>query len=164
MKRIIVAFGVTLVGAALLQAQDIKSTTQVKADDAKPVVYTGCLQTAAETKAFILENAIPQKQTSSTTTTVGQGGAQQSTSTTTTTYSLIPGEKIEFQKNVGQKVEVTAVMIPAGKDTSKIETKTKTEVEGQPDRKVETKEKIPQGDMPQLRVVAIKQLSDRCQP
>ena len=164
MKRIIVAFGVTLMGTALLQAQDIKSTTEVKSDDAKAVVYTGCLQTGVETKSFILENAIPQKQTTSTTTTVGKGGAQQSTSTTTTTYSLIPGEKIDFQQNVGEKVEVTAILIPAGKDTSKIETKTKTEVEGQPDRKVETKEKVPQSDMPQLRVVSVKHLSDRCQP
>src|SRR5262249_40590677 len=100
-------------------------------------------------------------QTTSSTTTVAKGGAQQST-TTTTTYSLIPGDKIDFQQNLGQKVEVTAVLIPAGKKTSEIETKTKTEVEGKPDQKVENKEKVPQAGMPQLRVVSIKHLSDRC--
>jgi len=163
MTRFIVAFGIAVGCAAVLHGQDVKSTTKVKADDAKTVVYTGCVQTGTETKSFILENAIPVKETK-TETKVGQAGMPETTTTTTTSYVLVPGEKIDLEPNVGHKVEVTAVLIPAGDGKSKIETRTKTEIEGQPDRKTETKEKVAQGMWPQLRVVSMKHLADRCEP
>ena len=84
--------------------------------------------------------------------------------TTSTKYVLVPSGQVDFQKEVGQKVEVTAIVIPAGDDKSKIETKTKTEVEGQKDQKTDTTEKVAQTDYPQLRVVSVKHLSDRCVP
>jgi hypothetical protein len=78
-------------------------------------------------------------------------------------YVLVPAGKVEFQQNVGHKVEVTAMVVPAGDDKTKIETKTKTEVQGRPDAQTKTTEKVAQGDMPQLRVVSIKHLADRCE-
>jgi predicted small secreted protein len=163
MRRFIVAFSVALAGAAILQAQDVKSTTTIKADDSKTVVYTGCLQTGTETKSYVLQNAIPVKDTK-TETTVGKSGMPETTTTTTTSYVLVPGEKVDFTQNVGHKVEVTATAIPAGDDHSKIETQTKTEVAGQSTQKTQTTEKVAQGSFPQLRVISVKHLSDRCEP
>ena len=163
MKRFIVAFSVALAGATILHAQDVKSTTTVKADDSKTVVYTGCLATGSETKSYVLQNAIPVKDTK-TETTVGKSGMPETTTTTTTSYVLVPGEKVDFTQNVGHKVEVTAIAIPAGDDHSKVESKTKTEVEGQPAQRTESTEKVAQGSFPQLRVVSVKHLADRCEP
>ena len=163
MKGLVMAVVIAAAGAVGLGAQDVKTKTEVKADDAKSVVYTGCLATGEETKTYILENALPLKETR-TRTTVGASGLPESTTTTTLKYVLVPGERIDLQKNVGHKVEVTTVVIPAGDDKTKIETTTKTKVEGQPTQKTETKEKVRQSDTPQLRVVSIKHLSDRCQP
>ncbi len=162
MKRFIVAFSVALAGAAVLQAQEVKSTTTVKADDAKTVVFSGCMQTGTETKSFVLQNAIPVKETK-TETNIGKEGMPETKTTTTTSYVLVPGEKVDFTQNVGHKVEVTAIAIPAGDDHSKIETQTKTEVEGKSTQKTETAEKVAQKDWPQLRVVSVKNLSDRCE-
>jgi hypothetical protein len=149
MKSVTVALGVTLFAATLgVRAQDVKSTTTVKADDGKTMVYTGCVQTGTETKSFVLMNAVPLKESSSS----------------GTTYLIVPGPKVDLQESVGKKVQVTAVLIPAGKDKTTIETKTKTEAHGQPDQSVQTKEKVPQSDMPQLRVVSMKRLADSCQP
>jgi hypothetical protein len=163
MKRFIVAFSVALAGAAILQAQDVKSTTTVKSDDAKTVVYSGCLQTGTESKTWVLQNGIPVKETK-TETNIGKSGMPETTTTTTTSYMLVPVEKVDFTQNVGHKVEVTAIAIPAGKEDSKIQTTTKTEVEGQPAQRTQTTEKIAQKDWPQLRVISVKHLSDRCEP
>jgi hypothetical protein len=163
MKRFIVAFSVALAGAAVLQAQEVKSTTTIKSDDSKTVVYSGCLQTGTETKSFVLQNAIPVKETKSE-TTMGKSGMPETTTTTTTSYVLVPGEKVDFTQNVGHKVEVTAMAIPAGDDHSKIESKSRTEVGGQQTQKTETTEKVAQKDWPQLRVISVKHLSDRCEP
>jgi hypothetical protein len=148
MKSVTVAFGATLLAATLLHAQDVKSTTTTKVNDGKTLVYTGCVQTGTETSSFILQNAVPLKESSSS----------------GTTYLIVPGPKVDLQQSVGKKVQVTAVLIPAGDDKTTIQTKTKTEVHGQPDQSVETKEKVPQSDMPQLRVVSMKRLADSCQP
>ena len=165
MKRFIVAFSVALAGAAILQAQDAKSTTVIKSDDGKTVVYTGCVQSGTETKSFVLQNAIPVKETK-TETSVGKSGMPETTTTTTTSYMLIPGEKVDLTQNVGHKVEVTAMAIPAGDDRSKVQTTTttKTEVDGQSTQKTQTTEKVAPTDLPQLRVVSLKHLSDRCEP
>jgi hypothetical protein len=86
-----------------------------------------------------------------TTEAVGTGGT-----VTTTSYALVP-EKVELQEHVGHKVEVTGVIIPAGKGESKVETRTKT---GGTEEK--TKAEIDRGPVPQLKVISVKTLSDRC--
>jgi hypothetical protein len=164
MKRVILALGFALTSAALVAAQDVKSETKVQADDAKAVMFTGCLQTGQTASTYILENAVPVKQETKTETQVAPGQPPTQTTTTVTTYQLVPQGSVEFQQNVGHKVEVAAMMIPAGNDTSEIKTQTKVEAEGAPDKKVETKEKVEQGAAPQLRVVSIKHLADRCAP
>jgi len=160
MKKLLLAFTIAAAASAVaVRAQDTKSPTTIKADDAKTMTYTGCLQTGTQTSTFMLENAVPVKETK-----IEKDDHGDMKTTTSTKYVLVPSGQVDFQKEVGQKVEVTAIVIPAGDDKSKIETKTKTEVEGQKDQKTETTEKVAQTDYPQLRVVSVKHLSDRCVP
>jgi len=144
--------------AVALHAQDTKTTTTTKVDsekgDAKTVTYSGCVQSGAEAKSFVLAKAMPVGKT--TTTEVGTSGT---TTTTTTTYMLVPGEQIELQPQVGHQVEITGVMIPAG--DSKVDTKTKVEREGAPDST--TKETVKSDNaMPQFRVTSVKEVAASC--
>ena len=143
----------TVAFAAAMQAQEVKSTTKITGDNVKPVTFSGCLQTGTETSSFILDKVVPVGQKTEVTGTAGE-----ITKTTTTTYALVPGERVELQKMVGHKVEVTGVLISG--DT-KTETKTKVEREGEKD--VTTKEKSKtENALPQLRVTSIKHLADSC--
>lgn len=152
MKRMICGLAVALAATAVaVQAQDVKTETKTKVDDAKVMTYTGCVQAGTIEKTFVLSNAVATVETK---TDAGK----------VTSYVLLPQGEINFQTNVGQKVEVTAMVIPAGDDKSTIKTETTTKVEGQPTQKTETKEKIEQKDWPQLRVVSVKHLADRCAP
>lgn len=147
----------TVAFAAAMQAQEVKSTTKVSGDKVKAVTYIGCLQTGTESRSFVLDKVVPVGQTTKTEVT---GTAGEITKTTTTTYALVPGERVEFQKMVGHKVEVTGVLISG--DT-KTETKTKVEREGEKD--VTTKEKTKtENALPQLRVTSVKHLADTCTP
>jgi hypothetical protein len=166
MRRTFGAVAVACLFAVGLHAQDtqIKSKTKVKADDAKAVKFTGCLQTGAEPTAFVLERAVPVGQT--TITTKGTTGT---TTTTTTTYALVPAGSVEFQPLLGHKVEVTGVIVKpatATDDDAKVKTKTETKIktENAPDKKVkeEGKVTIPRGETAQLRVISIKHLADAC--
>jgi hypothetical protein len=161
MRRLVIALSIAAAGAIGLHAQDVKSETTIKSDDAKTVRYTGCLQTGTETRSYVLEDAVPVKETRST-TSVGESGLPETTTTTTTRYVLVPAGRVDFQQNVGHRVEVTAMVIPAGDDHTKIETKTKTEADDQPSQQTVTKEKVAQGDEPQLRVLSVKHLADSC--
>jgi hypothetical protein len=164
MKKLLLAFAFAAAAAGVLRAQDSKTTTTVKVDDAKTVTYTGCLGGVAS-QGFFLENAMPVMKEGKSETKVENKGDEAKTETKSESkYALVPGDKVDFQKEVGQKVEVTAILIPSGHDHTTIETTTKTEVEGQADRKSEVKEKVAQTDLPQLRVVSVKHLSDRCIP
>jgi hypothetical protein len=143
-------FVVVLGCMSMLQAQSqtTESKTKIKTDDAKTMTFSGCVQTGTETRSYILQNVVPIR---TTTEAIGTGGTL-----TTTSYALVP-EKVELQEHVGHKVEVTGVVIPAGKGDAKIETKTKT---GGTEEK--TKTEIDKGPVPQLRVISVKTLADRC--
>ena len=158
------AFAALVVAGATtvaLQAQQVKSTTTVKAEDGKTVVYTGCVQTG-EAASYLLSGAVPVKETKTETTVERREGVAQTKTTTTTSYVLVPTDKIDFAASVGRKIEVTAIEIPKGDDRTTIETKTKTEIKGQPTHEIEVKEKVAQRDMPQLRVVSVRPLNERC--
>jgi len=161
MTRALAALVVAGATTAALHAQDVKSTTTVKAEDGKTVVYAGCVQPGDTAATFLLSSVVPMKQTK-TETTIDRRGVEETKTTTTTRYVLIPGDKMDFASSVGRKVEVTAIEIPRGDDRTTIETKTKTEVKGKPAQEIEVKEKVAQGDLPQLRVVSVRQLNERC--
>ena len=163
MKAFAIACAIAAAAVAGLPAQEVKTETKVKVDDAKTVVYSGCLGTAQGSAGYVLENAVPvvMKDTK-TEKSVDANGMPQTTTTTTTKYVLVPGEKVDLARSLGNKVEVTAILIPAGDDHSEVKTESKTEVNGRKTQEIETKEKVPQGAVPQLRVISVKQLSDRC--
>jgi hypothetical protein len=142
--------------AALLNAQDTKTTTVTKVDGnaAQMVSYTGCVQTGTETKSFILSKVVPMSRSE---TTVGTSGT---TTTTTTTYALVPDQKVELQTHVGHKVEVTGILVPAG--DSKTTTTTKVDRDDAPDSK--TKETVKSDNaMPQFKVISVKSLAESCE-
>ena len=140
-------FGCSMIGLQA-QSQTTESKTKVKTEDAKTMTFSGCVQTGTEARTYILQHVVP---VSTTTEAIGTGGTL-----TTTSYALVP-EKVELQEQVGHKVEVTGVVIPAGKGDSKIETKTKTA-----GTEEKTKTEVERGPMPQLRVISVKTLADRC--
>jgi hypothetical protein len=124
--------------------------TKVKTEGgAQTVTYTGCMQAGTETRSYILQNVVPV----STSRTVGTGGAV----TTTTTYALVPEEKVELQQHVGHKVEVTGVLIPAGKGDAKYEATTKSK-----GAEEKTRGEVEKGPMPQLKVVSVKPIAESC--
>ena len=123
--------------------------TKIKAEHAQTTTFTGCLQTGTEAKTYILDKVVAAK----TTEIVGTSGEN----ATVTKYELIPSEQVTMQEHVGHKVEVTGVLVPAGKGDAKIKTETKL-----PGQEEKTEAKIEKGPVPQFRVVSIKQLADSC--
>jgi hypothetical protein len=146
------AFG-CLALAAHAQETTTKTETRSSGGAAQTVTYTGCVVTGTETKTYMLNKVAPV-----TTTTRVQGlGAD--TTTVSTEYVLVPGEKVEVQEHVGQKVEVTGMLIPAG--NIRTETRTKTEREDAHDTR--SRERVETKNAPaQFRVTSIKKIADKC--
>ena len=144
-------------GLAANAQEQIKQKTKIKGD-AQTVSYTGCVATGAQTTTYLLNNSVP------VTKTVEQKGTTGTVTTTTKSYVLVPGsDTITFTNLVGHKVQVTGIMVPAGKET-KVESKTKIEREGAPDIKIQERKKTDESAIPQFRVLSVKELPDPCTP
>ena len=155
MSRIIPTIALAL-GCAVMtaHAQDttVKSRTKTTGGDVRTETYTGCVQTGTQTRSYMLDKVIPVRRTTTTDAT----GA----STATTTFMLIPGEKVEIQEQVGHKVEVTGVFVPAGR----VKSEAKTTEEREHGKDVKTREKIETDtSKPEFRVTSIRSLADRCE-
>jgi hypothetical protein len=124
--------------------------TKVNVDHGKTVTYTGCIQTGSQSDSYILANVVPMAKTE----TRGTTGT-----TDETTYALIPEKMVTLHEHVGQRAEVTGVVIKPGHGDAKIETKTREngETTGR------TKEEVKRGPLPQFRVVSVKPLGQRCE-
>ena len=146
-------------GLAVNAQEHSKEKTKIKGGAAQTVSYTGCIATGAQTTTYALNNVVPVAKT-----VEQHRGTTGTVSTTTTSYVLVPGsDTITFTNLVGHKVEVTGVMIPAGKET-KVESKTKIEREGAPDIRIEEHKKTDEAAMPHFRVLSVKELPDPCTP
>ncbi len=145
---IVFGFAFAMHLAAAAQSTTTESKTKVKAEHGKAVTYTGCVQTGTETRTYILQDVVPVSKTETT----GTAGT-----TTTTTYALLPEGKVELQEHVGHKVQVTGVLVPAGHGKTKYEEKTKAGGAEQ-----HTKGEVERGPVPQLRVLSVKPLAERC--
>jgi len=145
-----IVLGFTFTSSAI--GQDTSVKTKVKGDDAQTVTYTGCVQTGAQTRTFVLSKVMPVGQTTETTT----DSSGVSSATTTTTYALVPGDTVQITEYVGHKVEVTGMLVPKG-DMS---VKTTTKVDGDTQRKEEVKT---ESDLPQFRVISVRNLAERCE-
>jgi len=151
--RFVTSLAAALFCASLaVHAQDTtttKSKTKVEGNT-KTVMYTGCLDKGTETNTFMLNKVVPV--TTTKTTQVGTAG---SVTSTETSYILVPGEKVSLTSHVGHKVEVTGLMIPAGK------TETRTKIEREHGGDTTIKEKT-NSDHPHFRVISVKELAEPC--
>ena len=154
MSRVIAAVAVVLAFTFTSSAigQDVKTKTKIKGDDAQTVTYTGCVQSGPQTRSFVLNKVVPVGQTTETTT----DAAGVSSTTTTTTYALVPSDTVQITEYVGHKVEVTGMLVPKGE----MRTRTRTKVGDETVKKEETKT---ESDLPQFRVISIRNLSERCE-
>jgi hypothetical protein len=148
MKRL-TTFVLALGCASLVYAQSDKVKTTVKADDgAHRVTYTGCVQ-STQSRSYVLEHVAPVSRE----TTVNSDGS----SSTTTTFALVPETSVQLEPQVGHKVEVQGVVIPAGHGDADI--KTKTKVNGKEEK---SKTEVDKTAYPQLRVMSVKPLGESC--
>jgi hypothetical protein len=137
-----------------VQAQDttIRTETKTSGGQAQTVTYTGCVQTGTQERTYMLDKVVPKTETTTR-------DLQTGSTSTSTTYMLIPGERVQVQEHVGQKVEVTGMLVPAGE--SRTETRTRVEREDGDDTK--TRERVEtKNSMPQFRVISIKTLNEKC--
>src|SRR5881394_3038384 len=104
-RKHISAFILALGCASLVHAQSDKVKTTVKTDDAHLVTYTGCVQSGSQARSYVLDHVAPIRKT----TEFNADG-----STTTTTYALVSDGTVQFEPQMGHKVEVQGVLIPAG--------------------------------------------------
>ena len=114
--------------ALVANAQETRTKTEVKSSGGDPqvVTYTGCVQTGTQAKTYVLDKVVPVTKTTTTETPTS------STTTQSTSYVLVPGgESVTVQEHVGQKVEVTGMLIPGG--NTRTETTTRTDREDAPD-------------------------------
>jgi len=152
MRRFITPFAFALACSAMVaNAQDTKTRTETKTSGGSPQVltYTGCVQTGTESKTYMLDKVVPVTRTTTTETPTS------STTTSSTSYVLVPGESVTVQEHVGEKVEVTGTLIPAG--DSRTETTTKTDREDGPDTKTHSKVERKNAS-PEFRVTSIKKI------
>ena len=113
MRRFITSFAFALGCTALIaNAQETRTKTEIKSSGGQPqvVTYTGCVQTGTQAKTYVLDKVVPVTKTTTTETPTS------STTTQSTSYVLVPGgESVTVQEHVGQKVEVTGMLVPGGK-------------------------------------------------
>jgi hypothetical protein len=151
MRRFITSFAFALACAGLVaQAQETKTRTETKSSGGQPqvVTYTGCVQTGTQAKTYVLDKVVPVTKTTTTETPTS------STTTSSTSYVLVPGgDSVTVQEHVGQKVEVTGMLIPGG--NTRTETTTRTDREDAPDSKTRTRVES-KNAMPEFRVTSIK--------
>jgi hypothetical protein len=146
----IATLGCAFALTATTYAQTTESKTKIETEHGKAVKYTGCVQTGTEARTFVLQNVVPISRTEAT----GTSGT-----TTTTSYALVPEGKVVLEQQVGHKVEVSGVLVPAGKGDTKFKSRTKTEGTEQ-----KTKGEVERGPLPQLKVLSVRQLAERCNP
>jgi hypothetical protein len=142
---------------ALNAAAPQKEKVKIDTEHGKTVTYSGCVQTGSEARTFVLEHAVPKSKTETTEVGTAGNGDTVTTTTTTTRYMLVPESSVHLQENVGHKVQVTGVLIPAGKGETKY--RAKTETKGGEET---IKGEVERGPVPQLRVISVRPSVESC--
>lgn len=187
MKRLIPICAITAALAVGVHAQDStsKTRTQIKADDAKAVVATGCLVSGLAPGSFALRGGITARGEEVTTKTrtktdVDRDEARVRTDTqtkaegdhdrvghgTVVLYDLSPRAGVDLANHVGQQVQLTAIVLDRGKGDADVKIKEETRVDREhgSDGKAKTESKIniDRGDGPRLNVISVKPLGQSC--
>lgn len=160
--------------AVTLSAQDtkIKSEQKIKADDGgKVVTLKGCLSGSSPT--FTLDHASSvavasaEKKSHHDEAKLDADDATIGTTGSSSEYMLSPREGVDLASHIGHMVQVTGVLVPAGRSGDvdvKVKDRTKVDREDAPDSKVKSRSKaeIPKGAVPQLAVTSVRMLSTMC--
>jgi hypothetical protein len=181
----------TCVGAAVAAlavtatAQDTttKSRTKIQADDAQVISLTGCLRqdaagayalvggiaaagdelsTKSKVKSEVDDDEVTVK---GKTQTKAEDGAVATTGTMST-YALIPRNDVNLRAHVGHQVQVSAVVVEAGKGDADVKITDKTKVD--PDNgsdttsRTKTKVELPKSPLGSYSVVSVTPLSGTC--
>ena len=152
--RFTCTFAVALLSvSATAFAQQADTKTAAKNDDLKPATVVGCLQTGAQPNQFVL---------AATADPISKGVAvATSGAVPNVTYVLSGGTNLAA--HVGHRVEIsgrTSGSAQKAVATDSNATK-RVEIQGKPDPKVETKEKIAI-EMRDLHIESLKMVSTSC--
>jgi len=151
MRRTTCAVAIACVCVLGLRADaQSEQKTKVEAEHGKTLTYTGCVQSGTDADSYLLAHVIPMTESEVRGTT--------GTVSLESTYALIPEKTIMLHEHLGQRVQVTGVLIEAGHGDAKIETRTKEN-----GTITKTKEEVKRGPLPQFRVVSVKPLGQRCE-
>jgi hypothetical protein len=163
MRHVISGCALVLCVAVSASAQDakIKTQTDIKADNGKVVTMTGCLMRGGTD--FVLSSVEE----------LGKNGKRKDKETVGTTgvspYALSPREGLDLAPHLGQRVELTGVIVPAATkhdhdDKIEVKDKTKLEIEDAPDQHSEqkTEVKVDRGATDTLVVASVKDLKMAC--
>jgi hypothetical protein len=182
------AFSVAMTVAMLsvaLGAQDskVRSRTNIKADDATVTSMTGCLGEAAagvytlngtiatsgkeiESNSKVKTDVDKDKTTVRGKTETKANDGAVATAGSASTFLLVPGNNVDLASHVGERVNLTAIMVKAGKGDAdvKIKDKTKVDPENAPDAKSQSKTKLelPRSPAGQYTVMSITPTGTRC--
>jgi hypothetical protein len=185
MRRIILGGALALSMGVTAAAQDseVRSRTEIKADDARTVSMTGCLQrdvagtfslygtavtgrdgVTTETKVRTENDRDESKVTTTTSTKTDDGRV--GTSGTLVTFLLTPREGVSLAPHVGQQVQISAVKVDrdSGDAEVKIEEKTTVDADDADSRSRRTKTEIEVERAPagHYTVVSVKALGSAC--
>ena len=159
MRKIIPGCALALCLAVSANAQDakIKTETKVKADNGKVMTMTGCL-TGGAGSDFMLSQVERSKKDRDA---VGTSGSLP--------YALMTRDGLDLGPHIGQKVEVTGVIVPAASkgdhdDKIQVNEKSKVEIDGAPDKHNEqkTEVKVQRGAVDHFMVASVKDLNTTC--
>lgn len=169
-----------------LSAQDskVKSRTNIKADDATVTSMTGCLGQELATGVYTLNGTIAtsgkeletntrvktdvdkDKTTVRGKTETKANDGAVATAGTGSTFLLVPGNNVDLASHVGERVQLTAIMVKQGRGDAdvKIKDKTKVDSENAPDAKSQSKTKLelPRSPAGQYTVMSITSTGTRC--
>ena len=169
--------------AASAQDTEVRSRTNVEADDATVVSLTGCLRQDALTGRYTLigttaaagdevttntriETDVDDDEVELRARTRSRADDAVGTSGTTSTYILVPRGNLSLATHVGRHVQISAVMLDPREDDAEIEINERTTIDPDdaPDRTKRSKTEIEIEDVPhgQYAVVAMKQLASSC--
>lgn len=180
-----VAVAITaLTGALSAQDSTVKSRTTIKADDARVMSMTGCLRQQLATGVYMLGGTVAASgkeiETNSkvktdvdkdkttvkgkSETKVNDGAVANAEGVTT--FVLVPGNGVDLASHVGERVEISAIMVKPGHGDAdvKIKEKTKVDPEHAPDSKSQSKTKLelPRTAAGEYTVMALTPTGRRC--
>lgn len=185
--KLLFPIGIAVLGVAVTAtAQDttVKSQREIKADDAKVMMMTGCLRqdplsgtytlvgdlaakgddlkTTSKTRTDVNKDDVTVK---SKTKTSADGGAV-ATGGALSTYVIEPANDVDLAGNVGHQVRLSAIMVEKGHGDADVKIKDKTTVD--PDHGSDTtsrskaKIEVPRSSHGSYSVVSITPLYATC--